>query len=94
MAVRLIVTFKAVVGKGEQFARAFAPVIAKVRKEHGCEQYTLFRGTDDPDTLVLLERWQDQAALDAHGAAMRARGLSPTENLRAAPPVAERYEAP
>lgn len=93
MAVRLVVTFKALPGKGADFARAFAPVISEVRKERGCEQYTLFRGIEDPDTLVLLERWSDAAALDAHAAALRARGPSPTEKFRAAPAVLERFEA-
>ncbi len=93
MAVRLVVTFKAVSGQGEQFARAFAPLIAEVKKERGCEQYELFRSLEAPDTLVLLERWSDQAALDAHGVALRARGPSPTERFRAGPAKVERYEA-
>ncbi len=92
MAIRLVVTFKANPGKGSDFAKAFAPVIEAVQKEKGCEQYELFRSQEDPDKLVLLERWTDQASLDAHGEAMRARGPSPTTPFRAGNAAAERYE--
>jgi quinol monooxygenase YgiN len=35
-------------------------------KEPGCEQFEMFRSVVDPDKLAILERWTDQAALDAH----------------------------
>jgi quinol monooxygenase YgiN len=93
MAVRLVVTFRALPGKGADFAKAFAPVIAEVHKEPGCEQYELFVSQDDPDKLVLLERWSNQETFDMHSAANRARGPSPTAPFRGGAPVLERYEA-
>ena len=92
MAIRLVITFTSQPGKGADFAAAFAPVIGEVVKEPGCEQYELFRSQQDPDKLVLLERWTDQAALDAHSAANRARGPSPTAPFRAGGGAMERYE--
>jgi quinol monooxygenase YgiN len=35
-------------------------------KEPGCEQFEDFQSVVNPDKLALLERWPDQAALDAH----------------------------
>jgi hypothetical protein len=35
-------------------------------KEPGCEQFEDFQSVVNPDKLALLERWTDQAALDAH----------------------------
>ena len=35
-------------------------------KEPGCEQFEVFQSALNSDKLVLLERWSDQAALDAH----------------------------
>ena len=32
----------------------------------GCEQVEVFQSVVNPDKLALLERWTDQAALDAH----------------------------
>ena len=37
------------------------------RAEDGCIDYAFASDLADPDTLILFERWRDQAALDAHG---------------------------
>ena len=92
MALRLIVTFKAQPGKGDAFADAFVGLAQITHAEKGCEQYQLFRATDDPDTIVLLERWTSQADLDAHLQAMQARGGSPTAPFAAGPAKLERFE--
>jgi quinol monooxygenase YgiN len=93
MAIRLVVTFKALPGKGGDFAQAFTGLAEITHKEKGCEQYQLLRALDDADTLVLLERWTTQEDLDVHLQAMQSRGGSPTTPFRAAgPPAVERYE--
>jgi quinol monooxygenase YgiN len=63
-----------------------------VQQEPGCQQYEVFQSALDPDTLVLLELWDDQAALAAHAqlnamrtpnpvlAALRAEGTRPRED--------------
>ena len=93
MAVRLIVTFTALPGKGADLAAAFTPVAMEVQKEKGCEQYEIFVGQQSPETVVLLERWTTATDLDVHAEAMRARGPSPTAQFRAdVPPAVERFE--
>ena len=53
-------------------ARAFAEemvrrgVVARVRAEEGNERYEYFFPMDDPETVLLIDRGRDQAALDAH----------------------------
>ena len=66
MAIRLIVTITAAPGKGAELAQAYRPRCAEVQQEPGCEQFEVFQSVINPDKLVLLERWADQAALDAH----------------------------
>jgi quinol monooxygenase YgiN len=66
MPIRLVVTFTAVAGKGSELAQEYKARAANARKEPGCEQFDVFQGVDNPDTVVLLERWIDQAALDTH----------------------------
>jgi quinol monooxygenase YgiN len=93
MAVRLIVTFTALPGKGADLAAAFTSVAKEVQREQGCEQYEMFVGAQSPDQVVLLERWTTAADLDVHAEAMRARGPSPTAPFRAdVPPTVERFE--
>ncbi|HJU19739.1 MAG TPA: antibiotic biosynthesis monooxygenase family protein [Stellaceae bacterium] len=66
MAVRLVVMIQAAPGKGAELAEAYRARCRDCMKEPGCEQFEVFRSALDPDRLVLLERWADQAALDAH----------------------------
>jgi quinol monooxygenase YgiN len=66
MAIRLIVTITAVRGKGFELTQGYKARCAEIMKEPGCEQFEAFQSVVNPDKLVLLERWTDQAALDAH----------------------------
>src|ERR1700741_1631716 len=66
MAVRLVVTVNAVSGKGAELAQAMKARCEGSRQDAGCEQFEVFQSVADPDKLVLLELWKDQAALDAH----------------------------
>ena len=41
-------------------------VLEAVRAEDGCIGYEYFVSLDDPDSMVLIEHWRDEAALEAH----------------------------
>ena len=55
-------------------ARAFAEemersgVAAAIRAEDGNLRYEYFFPMDDPETVLLIDQWRDQAAIDAHHA--------------------------
>ena len=55
-------------------ARAFAEemersgVAAAIRAEEGNLRYVYFIPMDDPETVLLIDQWRDQAALDQHHA--------------------------
>jgi quinol monooxygenase YgiN len=66
MVLRLIVTINAAPGKGTELAHAYRGRCAEVMAEAGCEQFEVFQSVVNPDKLVILERWADKAALDAH----------------------------
>jgi quinol monooxygenase YgiN len=66
MSIRLVITMTAAPGKGADLAQAMRGRCAEVVKEPGCEQFEVFQSAVNPDRLVLLEHWKDQAALDAH----------------------------
>jgi len=89
MAIRLIVTVTAVTGKGSELARAYPDRCTENRKEPGCEQFEVFQSVENPDKLLLLERWKDQAALDVH-AGLKRTPLLP--ELRAGSGEREDYE--
>ncbi len=66
MPVRLVISMRANPGRGADLAAAMANRCREVQQEPGCQQFEVFQSALDPDKLVLLERWADQAALDAH----------------------------
>lgn len=39
-----------------------------IRVEKGNEKYQYFQPLDDPETILLIDSWRDQAALDSHHA--------------------------
>ncbi len=83
MALRLVVTLMAKPGMRDDYAKAFQETIDITHGEDGCEQYELFYSREDPNKLVLLERWTSAEHLDAHMEAMRARGPVPGGEYRA-----------
>ena len=54
--------------------RAFAEemvrsgVVSDIRAEDGSLRYEYFFPMDDPETVLLIDQWRDQAAIDAHHA--------------------------
>lgn len=82
MAVRLVVTLTAVPGKGAELAKVYQARAEIARKEAGCEQFDVFQGVDNKDTVILLERWVHQAALDVHAQQPATKSAIP-EGLRA-----------
>ncbi len=53
-------------GKVEEAIAAFKELMVQVAKEEGTLSYTLNRNQSNPNTLVVMERYKDKAALDAH----------------------------
>ena len=41
-------------------------IVDRVRAEEGNERYEYFFPMNDPQTVMLIDRWTDQAALDVH----------------------------
>ena len=79
MAIRHIVTIQVAPGRAAEFADAFKALQVVVQRDEGCEQYELFRSLDDPDKVVLLERWANQDLLDRHMEAERGRNGAPVD---------------
>jgi quinol monooxygenase YgiN len=97
MAIRHVVTIQVAPGKAADFAGAFKALQAIAQQEEGCEQYELFQSLDEPDKVVLLERWASQELLDKHMETEGTSNAAPVDALVAlwAPgttPSIERFE--
>lgn len=55
-------------GSAKEFARGMTEsgLVSKIRAEEGNERYEYFFPLDDPETVLLIDRWRDRQALDAH----------------------------
>ncbi len=54
-------------GGVEKVRPEMAAVLAATRAEDGCLQYSYGVDVDDPDTILILERWESLDHLQAHG---------------------------
>ncbi len=90
MAVRLLVPMEVAFGKRDELIEAFRVRCSEVRLEPGCEEFELYQSTERPDQLLLVEKWTDEATLQAHGELNRQRG-SNVASLRKGTTQAERY---
>ncbi len=62
----VVATIRVKPGAGAQFEALAKELVTKVRaNEPGCALYALHRA-EAPDTYVFLERYLDQAAVEAH----------------------------
>ena len=62
--------YKGTNGSALAFAREMeaSGIAADIRKEPGNLRYQYFQPLDDPETVLLIDSWTDQAAIDAHHA--------------------------
>jgi len=68
MAIGVIAKLKIQEGKNSEFEQIFTELAATVRaNEPGNNFYALHKSRTDPQLYIVLEQYEDQAALDAHG---------------------------
>ena len=55
-------------GSARKFAEEMVSsgIVDKVRAEEGNERYEYFFPMNDPETVMLIDRWNNQEALDIH----------------------------
>ena len=55
-------------GNARKFAEEMVSsgLVERIRAEEGNEKYAYFFPAEDPETVLLIDRWRDQAALDVH----------------------------
>ncbi len=55
-------------GKQEEFVRIAEKMVEETRKEEGCISYDLVKDETDDAVFFFIEKYKDEAALDAHRA--------------------------
>lgn len=67
MTIGIVATLKVKAGKESEFEGVFTELQGHVAKsEPGCLMYEVFKSRSQPSTYIVMEKYKDQAALDAH----------------------------
>ncbi len=70
MAITVNIYYRGENGRARQFAHEMLDtgVVDRIRAEEGNLRYEYFFPMEDPETLLLIDSWADQVALDRHHA--------------------------
>ena len=68
MAITVNLYYTGKDGSARRFAEEMVAsgVVERVRAEEGNLRYEYFFPMEDPETVLLIDKWRDQAALDFH----------------------------
>ena len=70
MAITVNLRYTGKDGAARKFAKEMTAsgTVAAIRAEAGNLRYEYYQSLDDPETVLLIDSWEDQAAIDAHHA--------------------------
>lgn len=84
--LNVVAIMKAAPGKEAQLHALLQEALPEFQQEPGCQAYTLLADLEDPTRFVSYERWDDEAALQAHMKAPTLTAAMPTlEKILAEP---------
>ena len=68
MAITINIYYKGKDGSARRFAEEMTAlgIVDQIRAEAGNLRYEYFFPMEDPETLLLIDSWEDQQALDIH----------------------------
>ena len=68
MSITINLYYTGTNGNARRFADEMVSsgIVDAVRAEDGNEKYEYFFPMDDPETVLLIDRWRDQEAIDIH----------------------------
>ena len=94
MAIGVIASIKVLDGKQADFEAVFTDLAARVRaNEPGNKLYQLCKSKTDPTTYVVMELYDDEAALKAHTQTAHYKAAGPKIGpLAGGPPDVQLYE--
>ena len=70
MSIAVNLYYTGINGNARKFAEEMeaSGIAAAIRAEAGNERYEYFFPKNDPETVLLIDIWKDQASIDAHHA--------------------------
>ena len=80
-------------GNARKFAEEMiqSGTVDKIRNEQGNLRYEYFQPLDDPETVLLIDQWTDQKAIDVHHASPMMQTISELREKYGLKMEVERY---
>lgn len=78
MSINISIFYKGKNNSASEFVREMIEcgAVRKIRAEEGNLRYEYFTSVEDPETVLLLDSWRDQASLDIHHASPMMKTIS------------------
>ena len=70
MAITVNLRYTGINGNAVKFAKEMTEsgTVAKIRAEQGNLRYEYWQSLEDPETVLLIDQWENQEAIDIHHA--------------------------
>ena len=70
MSITVNLRYKGKDGAAKRFAekKTKSGTVEKIRNEAGNLKYEYYQSLDDPETILLIDSWEDQESIDVHHA--------------------------
>ena len=93
MAITVNIYYRGENGNARKFAEEMMQrgIVAKIRAEKGNLRYDYFFSLEDPETLLLIDSWENQEAIDVHHASSMMEKITELRNRYAIHMQVERY---
>ena len=95
MSITVNLRYTGVDGNAKKFAEEMVSsgTVAAIRAEKGNLRYEYFQSLDDPETILLIDSWADQEAIDAHHATPMMKTIAKLREKYDLHMTVERYTA-
>ncbi len=82
MAITINIRYKGQNGSAVAFAKEMTETgtVEKIRNEEGNLRYEYYRSLEDPETILLIDSWKDQEAIDRHHSSEMMKTISDLRN--------------
>lgn len=93
MAITVNLRYTGKNGDAQAFAREMTEsgTVQLIRAEEGNLRYEYYQSLDDPDMILLIDSWKDQASIDAHHASPMMQTIAKLREKYDLHMTAERY---
>ena len=70
MSITVNIRYTGENGSAREFVKEMqeSGLVKQIREEPGNERYEYFYSVEDPETVLLIDQWKDQHAIDVHNA--------------------------